>query len=85
MVEVEMPSWSFGDEELRIVRVVGRLRHRQDPGPVVLEIDVELIVKVAQRGTAVPLAGRITTLDHKIVDDPMEDDPVVRSRFPPVR
>ena len=73
VVEVEVSGGAFGDEELAVVGIVGRLGHRQQAGAVVLQVDVELVVEVAEGRAAAAGTGRVSALDHEVVDDPVED------------
>ena len=76
VIEIETSRRAFGDEELRIVGVVAALGHRQDAGAVVLQVEVELVVEIAQRRAARSSFGRVSTLDDEVVDNAMEDDAV---------
>ena len=74
-----MPLRPFGDEELRVVRVIGRLGHRDQAGAIVLQIDAELVFEIRQGRTAGPVAVRVASLNHEVVDDSMENQPVVET------
>ena len=79
VVEVEEAVGALADKELRIVGVVGRFRERQDTFAIVLQIGVVIIVKLSQRRTARSGPGRVASLDHEVIDDPMKNDAVVKS------
>ena len=48
VVEVEGAGGNLGDEELAVVGVVKGLGHRQQAAAVVLQVDVELVIKVTE-------------------------------------
>ena len=79
MVEIEVPWGSFGNEKLRVVRVVVRFRHREEPGSVVLQIDVELIVERTQRRAAGTDSGGVTALDDEVIDHTMKNKTIVEA------
>lgn len=81
VLSVQPLRWRQCYEELRTVRIRSGIRHRQDPGAGVLQIGVEFIGKrcsVNGRSAAAG-TGRVAALDHKVLDDTMEDRVVVVS------
>src|ERR1039457_5761826 len=74
---VEVGGGHGGYEELRPVGPGTRVRHGQQVGPVEGELRVELVGELAA-GTAGTGTERVTALDHKVRDDPVEDRPVVK-------
>ena len=79
MVEVEVTPGPFSDEELRIVGIVARFGHREQTGPIVLQVDVEFVVEPPKGGAARSGSGRVSALQDEIVDDAMENNPVVET------
>ena len=79
VVEIEVPDGSLGDEELAVIGVVGCLGHSYQAGSVVLQVDVVLVVEVTERRATGTGAGWVTALDHKVIDDPVEDRAVIES------
>src|SRR5690606_12622764 len=65
-----------GDEELRAVRARAGVGHRQQVGPVELQLGVELVLELVA-GAAGAGAERATALDHEALDDPVEAEAVV--------
>lgn len=62
------------DEELRPVRVAARVRHRQQPGAVVLELKVLVgeARAVDALAAAAVAAGEVAALDHEVLDHAVE-------------
>ncbi len=60
----QVRRWGVGDEELPSVGIGPAIGHRQQAGPVELEIRVELILKGVAR-PARACAGGITALGHE--------------------
>ena len=80
MVAVKVPRCSFRDEELRIVGVVDGLCVRKHPRTIVLQFLVKLVVNISKRRAAAPGSGRIATLNHETVDNPVKGHVVVEIR-----
>ena len=74
VVEIKMPLRAFGDEELRIVRIVRGLGVGKDARSVVLQIEVELIIEICQRRATAAGSGRIPCLQNEVVDHPVKNN-----------
>lgn len=74
MAAVQPRGLFGGDEELRPVGVLARVRHGQPTGAVVLELEVfvgEFLAVDTATARAVAF-GEIAPLDHEVLDDPVE-------------
>jgi len=76
---VEPGGFVKGDEELRAVGVFAGIGHAEDTLAGVFEAAVELIPELAapEGLAAATSTGGVTTLDHEVLDDAVEDDAVV--------
>lgn len=79
MLVVEPRGWDGGNEELRPICPWSSVCHRQGIWPVVPILWTELVFKVSSPTTfsASPVSKGITSLQHKLLDDSVEDDIVV--------
>lgn len=73
--------WGRGcvdEEELAPVGIASGVGHRECSGDI-LEIGVEFVLEFASVDTlpSPPSPGRISSLDHKVLNDAVEDNPVV--------
>ena len=75
---VEPRARNVRDEELRAVRVRAGVRHREDARAVVSEVGMEFVVELIT-GAAATGAGRVAALNHKVGDDAVEDQAVVKT------
>lgn len=77
VLAVEVGGRNGGDEELAAIRPRARIGHRQQKRAIMLEIEVLVGEFLAvNRLAAGSVEGReITTLDHELLNDPMEDRP----------
>lgn len=68
-----------GDEELTTVRVGAAIRHAENASTGVLEVVANLVFEflAVDRASSSTGAGRITSLDHEVWDDAVEDDVIV--------
>src|SRR5690349_15575513 len=83
MAPIEMRRRSQRDEELAAVRIRTGIRHRQHAGTGVPKVGMKLVSELIT-GPAVALPQRITTLQDKAVNDPMENDAVVERLLVPL-
>ena len=76
---VEPAGDDGGDEELRAVRVLARVRHGEDAGLGVLEGEVLVLELFAVDGLApgAVAAGEVTSLQHELRDDAVEGGALV--------
>src|SRR5688572_11264366 len=79
MLAVEVRRRSERDEELTAVGLRAGVRHRQDPGAVVPQLRMKLIVELVARAAAA-LTERVAALDHETLDHAMKNDAVVVRR-----
>eukprot|EP00406_Dinophysis_acuminata_P010839 CAMPEP_0179225662 /NCGR_PEP_ID=MMETSP0797-20121207/8421_1 /TAXON_ID=47934 /ORGANISM="Dinophysis acuminata, Strain DAEP01" /LENGTH=238 /DNA_ID=CAMNT_0020932681 /DNA_START=27 /DNA_END=743 /DNA_ORIENTATION=- len=63
-----------GDEELASVRVLARVRHGEEPGPLVLQLEVLVLELLAVDGLAASAVavGEVPALEHEVLDDAVE-------------
>ena len=83
VLAIEPGGHDGGDEELRAVRVGARVRHREEVGAVVLELEVlvwELGTVYALSARAIAI-GEVSTLDHELLDDPVEGGALIAIAF----
>jgi len=73
---VQVRGQRGGDEELRPVGPRTGVGHREEVLAVELQLGVELVLERVAR-TARAGAQRVAALDHEVLDDPVEDHPVV--------
>ena len=66
------------DKELRTVRPGACIGHRKNPRLGVFQRRVELVYK-AIAGTTGTGTGRVAALYHKVLDDAMENGPIVKT------
>ena len=66
------------DKKLAAVRVLARVGHREDARAVVLEVGVKLVGQPVA-GVACAVAQRAATLDHEILDHPVEVEAVIET------
>jgi len=69
------------DEELRAVRVWPRIGHRKAERTIMLQVLIDFVLEflAPDRDPSSPIAVRITSLNHKALDHPMEDKVVIVS------
>jgi len=71
---IQPTSDDGGDKELRAVGVLSGVRHREEAGLCVLELEVLIceFLAVDRFSTSAVASGEITTLKHELGDDTME-------------
>lgn len=79
MLAIQPRRGRKGDEELTAVRVGPAIRHAEDTGTSVLQVIANLVFEflAVDRASSSTGAGRITSLNHEVGDDAVEDDVVV--------
>ena len=77
---VEVRSRHMGDEKLATIRAGASIGHGENTRAVVLESALHFVFKTVS-GAAATSAGRITALDHELVDHAVKSNVVVEAPF----
>lgn len=83
MTAVQPGSLFGGDEKLRSVSVFSGVGHRQPTGAIMLQLEVFIGEPLTVNATATSTValGEISTLNHKVSDDPVEFTALVSFTF----
>lgn len=79
MLPVQPGGRGQGNEELASIRIGTTVRHTQDARSCMFQVGVYFVCELfaVDGATASTGSGRITSLEHEVGDDAMEDDVVV--------
>lgn len=72
----------MGDKELGAIRIRTRVGHAEDAWAIVAQAGMKFVGKLIA-WVSFAIAKGTTTLDHKVRDDPVEDQPIVERTLDP--
>ena len=78
VIEVKKSLRPLRDKKLRIVSIVTGFSVRQHARSRVHQISIKIVVKITQRRTTRSGCRRIACLQHKVIDDAMELNTIIK-------
>lgn len=81
VLAIEVGGWNGGDEELATVGAGAGVGHGEQEGAVMLEVEILIgeLLAVDRFAAGTVERSKVTTLDHELLDDPVENRVCVAS------